>query len=490
MKKNRLMCVLLVLCLCIVCSCSQEPDLTKVNKIGIDLGFAGGDGSTQYPFLIATEAQLQMFRDSVNAGDSYLGKTIALANSIELTSDWIPIGLSQRNGAGLTDGSNPFKGVFDGKGHTISKLKIDGTTNITNTDEDVGIGFFSAISGADTVIRNLTIDGKIDLVSNEASGLIVGLMVEEATVAKCTTSADSSVTASTAGGIVGRMMKTGTIKGCVNNAAIKVGGSNKAGGIVAAAYYDQDTTGTVTNRKAFVIQDCTNNGTVKGTNYIGGIVGLGTTVDIISCTNTGAITATSGGNTGGIVGEFEYGGTVSDCLNKGAISVTNPNNGGFGVGGIVGWIRYPDSGNANNPSYNKKLVCTVNNSHNTGAVTAANNTGVGGVVGHIYWAATVENCTNEAAIINTDGNMTGGVIGGLQWADTANYSASRENIIRIKNCKALSNSEVTSNGGNTGTFIGHVYEPTETPQPVIEFINCTPDDSDSGILPALKVTNN
>ncbi len=480
MRKTGIVIASVLLCIFMACSCSLDGNLQEINQVGIDLGFAGGNGTSRYPLLISTEAQLKMFQASVNAGDSYIGKAVALSDSITLQDDWIPIGASARAGDSLTAASTPFKGVFDGKGKTISGMRIDASV-VSGTEN--GLGFFSAISGSDTVVRNLVIDdGVINQTDNRASGLVAGLVLDGATIQNCKTTATSSVTASTAGGIVGRMLKKGTIIGCENNAPITVGGTDKAGGIIGTAYYDQDTTGTAT-RDDFIIKDCLNNGTITGSGYIGGIVGYGTTIDVLSCTNAGAVNATSGGSTGGIIGEFGYGGKVDGCINSGTITVSGGAIGNTGTGGIVGWIRYQQ-----NESYNDTQVCTVRDSHNTGIVTVNANNGVGGVVGMVYWAATIDGCTNNASITNTSGNMTGGVIGGLQWGDGKNHSENRDNTILVENCSALTGSGVDSTGTNTGAFIGHVYVPSEDLSPEVRFISCVPDGEGSGIPAALIAT--
>ena len=64
-------------------------------------------------YKIGTLDQLKLFRDAVNAGHSFNGKTVKLTASIDLKNEeWTPIG---KNGA-------PFQGTFDGQGNTVSNL--------------------------------------------------------------------------------------------------------------------------------------------------------------------------------------------------------------------------------------------------------------------------------------------------------------------------------------------------------------------------------
>ncbi len=61
-------------------------------------------------------ADFNKFRDDVNAGNDYAGKTVYLKNDIDLSNaTWTPIG----------NLSNPFKGTFDGDNHIISNLKVN-----------------------------------------------------------------------------------------------------------------------------------------------------------------------------------------------------------------------------------------------------------------------------------------------------------------------------------------------------------------------------
>ena len=78
--------------------------------------FAGGTGTREDPYKIATLEELKAFRDSVNDGESYQGMYIMLTADIDLgNEEWTPIG---------TEGK-PFRGTFDGSGNTISNLYIE-----------------------------------------------------------------------------------------------------------------------------------------------------------------------------------------------------------------------------------------------------------------------------------------------------------------------------------------------------------------------------
>lgn len=78
--------------------------------------------NTDKEIYIYDEYDMQIFRDSVNAGNDYGGKTVYLMQDIDLKGicseeigSWEPIGTSEKY----------FAGTFDGKYHTIKNLYIN-----------------------------------------------------------------------------------------------------------------------------------------------------------------------------------------------------------------------------------------------------------------------------------------------------------------------------------------------------------------------------
>lgn len=89
--------------------------------------------------VISTLEELKSFRDEVNAGNTFAGKTVELAANIDLMSEeWTPIG----------NDTNKFQGTFDGKGYTVGNLVITGNNS--------NAGFFGFTTNG--AIKNLTID--------------------------------------------------------------------------------------------------------------------------------------------------------------------------------------------------------------------------------------------------------------------------------------------------------------------------------------------
>ena len=159
---------------------------------------------------ISTLEELKAFRDEVNAGNTFKGETIELANDIDLGGeDWTPIGHYQ---------GGSFNGTFNGNGHTIKGL------NIGNQSYSRGTGFFGETFTA--VIKDLTIEGNINTNTDYVGG-IVGHGY--ATITNC------------------------NFIGSIRTSSCQVGGIAGSGG--------------------FTITNCTVDGNISGASWVGGIVG-------------------------------------------------------------------------------------------------------------------------------------------------------------------------------------------------------------------------
>lgn len=126
-------------------------------------------------------------------------------------ANWNPIG-----------GENPFKGIFDGNGHTVSDLYINSSGN--------NLGLFGYVDGAE--IKNVTVQGNVTGFyeeGNEQSGQYVGLVLGVGTTKSKLENCESrgSVTGcSNVGGIAG-LVPRGTITLCINRATVT--GSSQSG---------------------------------------------------------------------------------------------------------------------------------------------------------------------------------------------------------------------------------------------------------------------
>ena len=243
---------------------------------------ADADISTGAAYKISTEESLRAFAAAVKADDgngtyAHAGVTLYLAGDIALTGTWTPVGST------ATYVGDFFAGTFDGCGHTISGLNVQGST--------VNQGLFAAINKA--TIRNLNVSGTVSCGTKNYVGGIVG-KVQAGTIENCSFS--GSVTGGYTGGIAGGLNSNNvTIIGCVNAADVT---GTTAGGILG--YW----------KTTAAIQNCYNTGSVTGSAKAGGIVGQLNKGTIENCYSIGDI----GGKASQKGGIFAFSSaTVKNC---------------------------------------------------------------------------------------------------------------------------------------------------------------------------------
>ena len=197
-------------------------------------------------FHITNKAQLLGFVHAVNGIDGVLtpnnfkGKTVYLDCDILLndTTDWeywgkytyaeswTPIG----TGSYYIDPIHPFLGTFDGQGHVISGLYMDGNEETIIELEEHGLFGYIGTKGETTVIRNLGLQASVaDMRGNRIDsniGLLAGVL-RDGTITQCFTQGKIIVDANSnedIGGLVGQL-----------------GGINyDAGGVVTDCYSQVD----------------------------------------------------------------------------------------------------------------------------------------------------------------------------------------------------------------------------------------------------------
>lgn len=336
--------------------------------------------------------------------NTFEGKTVTLAANIDLDGqEWTPIAEGSRSGNTYSEGDAHFDGTFDGNGLTIAGLTISALPQ--GASEDYAVGLFGVVDGG--TVRNFTLaDVDIDVEASECAGGAVGLLVGGGTAENITVS--GSITAGRGnGGVVGRMTVSGTIRGCTNNAAVTgVDAGGNTGGIVGAAYY------TAVGEE-MLIENCTNTGAVTGYVGVGGIVGL-SSANVKNCTNSGAVNG-NGACVGGIVGEQQNYGAVSDNVNTADVANASESAAVFGTGGIVGWVRYSGADSA----YPLKGIIEVTGNRNSGSVTGGGS--AGGIVGHLYNYGLVRENVNTAEEISAE-LFASGIVGSLQHSSESVYT--------------------------------------------------------------------
>ena len=374
------------------------------------------------------------FAQMVNNGVStFSGKTILLKNNLNLGGEeWMPIGIGTRDGSTYT--GNAFKGTFDGNGKTISGLKISERSN--------SAGLIGVLDGG--TVKNVTLEVDIDVASkaNELAAGCVGLLTNNGLIENVTVNG-SVKSEKAAAGIVSRVLKSGTVRNCHNHATVS-GTSYNIGGIVGAAYYDNE---------GMTIEGCTNDGAISGTYAVGGIAGL-SAAEVKNCSNSATVTG-NGTSVGGVIGEQQNAGSITGCTNTG--DVTNKTE-AYGNGGIVGWIRY--TGTADN--YPNKNIITVSGCENRGSISGGND--AGGIVGTVYSYGNINNNENYAPTLSAK-SFVAGVVGNAQFTEghpgmtdeehvyvTDNYSETTlDNMTGGMKAKFvyINNSDKTTSSGNT-----------------------------------------
>lgn len=278
--KKRLLSLLLVLAMVF----SLMPAALAADTVDVSAlpeYTADADTSAGAAYKISTEEGLRAFAAAVKADDgkgtyNLSGVSFYLANDIALTGTWTPVG----NAASYP--GDFFAGTFDGCGHTISGLNVQGQ------------GLFAAINQA--TIRNLNVSGTVNSTVNYVGG-IVG-KVQAGTIENCSFSGSVSSSKKSAyvGGIAGGLYSANvTISGCANTADVTGG---YAGGILG--YW----------KTAATIRNCYNTGSITGSNKAAGIVAHLNKGTIENCYSIGAVGGAAA-QKGGIFG-FS-GAAVKNC---------------------------------------------------------------------------------------------------------------------------------------------------------------------------------
>ncbi len=301
-KTHKIMLVFLMLATIFTClfSLSYNKMINASTRITDDAltpiyTFSGG-GTSSNPYLISSSTYLKLLSTYVNNGTSYSGKYFAMTNDIDLGyNKFTPIGKSS---------SYAFKGIFDGKGYTISNIYISETSNPA--------GIFGYVGNA--TISNLTIsNGTITQTgASQCAGGIVGWVNGSSKIEKCTNDGVKIITKSAsgnteAGGIVGYIngssIQTTTITWCTNYADVNNDsystGITCAGGIVGR-HNDSNYTN---------ISLCKNFGSVHSGTYVNGQ----------GSTNSSSIVSGKYPYAGGIVG-YHSKGTITKSFNS--VSIT------------------------------------------------------------------------------------------------------------------------------------------------------------------------
>ena len=349
--------------------CSERAKI-QVTTGGFSLP---GAGTADDPKLIYTASDLEQIREMVAAGNSFEGYYFRFEDDITLPDGWTPIGCTV-DGTNKFDPRKPeekdnlraFSGTILGNGKLLTipkggKPLLAYVKNATVKDLNIygeeingyglvdglhGVGFTSEDTFA-IIIENVTlksgtktlksglIGAEIDMDVNGFAGASAAFIT---IIRNCTIEKDVIVgydgTQSEIGAFAGRFQ--GVIENCVSHATVK--GVNYVGGIIGSR---DNAMGQCTVSKCSfdgaVIASGKFAGGITGATYIGGGAPNGIKTSIQGCTVSGNVTGTE--NVGGITGGDR---SVNQAWNEYSVTgntFSGKVSGTKNVGGIIGYYR-------------------------------------------------------------------------------------------------------------------------------------------------------
>ena len=252
-----------------------------------------------YYHIISSAEELIAFRNYINnGGEEQNGRLTA---DITLSNTWQGIGTE----------SQPFSGIFDGNGHSVSGLSCQSSYS----------GLFGVVKNA--TIHNLTVSGSFS--NGQYMGGIAGIAISS-TIDNCQSSINIS-SGSYLGGIVGSSENC-TISNCAHTEnTIGNTSSNNVGGIAGQTSSQTE------------IYNCYNAGRIYGSDCFGGIVGYnGGNCSITNCYNKAAFKDMYYIDKGGGIVGYNCG-RIVNCYSSGSMTCKTI-NGDMGMkncGGVVGY---------------------------------------------------------------------------------------------------------------------------------------------------------
>ena len=443
----------------------------------VETVFSGGEGTEANPYIIGKAADLQELSKKISGSstrDEFIDKHYAQSADIDMSSvsAFTPISLNQ---------GKPFKGVYDGRNHSITGITIKATSekasglfgycmgatiknvSLVNADIDCQYIYCGSIVGyaKKCTIENISFTGKIRQYTKEItldtdtnvgySGGFVGY-AEESTIKGCTLAGSATFFGKYCGGIVG-FAQDCTIEDC-----------HVAKDVAVNLYYHWEggIVGKAIGAKT-LISKCSFEGSLSSVGYtLGGIVGQLQGGKVKDCV-LGSY-ATIGSDkyaVGGIVGHAAAANeiTIENCATYGNVK------GCYSVGGIVGFTGSGASaiGGSVANSANSILIkgCAVIGSEITGT---GNNGGsnlyslVGGISG---WTATGGNTTitgcyaNPSVLQTTSGGNRGG-LGGVTGYQNCSSTVSYKNIYTTISKSSTFNCNDPAEAGSS-FFLGAIY---------------------------------
>lgn len=347
-KRKKLLGLVLVVCMLFTLTpITSRADVTTEKWTDFTAAdFAGGSGTKDDPYQIATAGQLAKLASEVNSGvpeQTHSGEYFKLTAPIDLSGKrWIPIGYGNAS-------SKAFSGYFDGNNQVITGLYVDERGN------NVCAGLFGVVVAVsdETVLKNFCIENATIYAGNStdasaspdiygAGGLIGD--ASRAHVSDC--SADVTVTGRCiSGGFIGNVFQ-GSYKNCTAKGSVSGGWST---GGFAGCVFESDA--------SVEIEHCASYGNVEANNWnTGGFVGYLEKGKIRNSVSYGNVKSTVAGwepKTGGFSGTNTEG-NIQNCNAAGTVTGSHPT---IAPGGFIG---YDNNGTTAGCAFDKKKNPSLN----------------------------------------------------------------------------------------------------------------------------------
>ncbi len=291
-----------------------------------------GSGTKSDPYLIKSESDLKNLSAYTKKSGLYFKQTADIA----LTAEWTPIEYFDHN--------------YDGQGYAIKDLKISGDKYRLG-----GIGLFASSNSA--VLQNIVLQNvDINVEISDSTGALVGGAIDTTITNVKVTGTVCNESGYSLGGIVGTYYisegKASGVTKCTFEGTVN--GTQDVGGIVGNAtnshVEDEDPDTYASYHTPVTIGECAFYGKVTGNESVGGIVGNAQTINITKC-YTDVTVEVKYRNAGGIVGEYlggymgsykstHYTSYISENYSHFDIKSVNTSSsyGNAFFGGIGGWV--------------------------------------------------------------------------------------------------------------------------------------------------------
>lgn len=272
-------------------------DFSRQGIVTVNPNLFIGEGTEQSPYQIGSYADLCALAEATTTqGQIFTGEHFALLADIDMENDeaFTIIG---------GNASNPFRGHFDGRGHSIKNWKIPASSEQR--------ALFGNVAG-EASIKNLTIDASCTLTGvNVIAPLALNL---DGTLENCRNLAAVTATAGDAAGLVYKVQQSGKIIDCYNAGDVTSLAPRplKLGDFIVLGY-ESHVAGLVADNFG-IIDGCQNDGDIRaeiedGSTYAGGLVSYNWKT-ITNSINTGLVSGVD------MVGGIAASATSASMMNK------------------------------------------------------------------------------------------------------------------------------------------------------------------------------